>query len=65
MEPKASPNTTDEPQPADDLERARRKRAAVKANHDWINSVGMIEDTPEEREAWALGEAWRRAQTDP
>ena len=50
-----------------DLARARKKRAAVEAkmNDRWKKTVGMMEDTPESREAWELGEAWRRAQTDP
>ena len=51
--------------PESDLERARRKRAALKGNKDWMKTIRLIEDTPDSREAWDLGEAWRRAQTKP
>ena len=52
---------------AADLARTRKKRAAVEAkmNDRWKKTVGMMKDTPESREAWELGEAWRRAQTNP
>jgi hypothetical protein len=54
----------------EDLARARRKKAAVlevirKAGKNGLNSLGMMQDTPDAREAWALGEAWRKAQTYP
>lgn len=54
----------------EDLARARRKKAAVlevirKAGKNGFNSLGMMQDTPDAREAWALGEAWRKAQTYP
>ena len=47
--------------------RTRKKRAPVEAkmNDRWKKTVGTMKDTPESREAWELGEAWRRAQTDP
>ena len=50
-----------------DLARARKKRAAVEAkmNDRWKKTVGMMEDCPWEREAWELGEQWRREQVDP
>ena len=51
--------------PETDLERARRKQAAVKTNKNWMKTVGLMEDTPAAREAWALGEKWRREQVDP
>jgi len=52
---------------AEDPDRARRKQAAVKATIKprWRTARGAMEDTPESREAWDLGEQWRRAQTDP
>jgi hypothetical protein len=55
---------------AADLARARRKQAAVlesmrKTGRTGRSALGMIEDTPLAREAWALGEAYRRAQTAP
>lgn len=39
-----------------------KPRPAIK---DWRQAVGMMEDTPFAREADALGEAYRRAQTHP
>lgn len=47
------------------MERARKKREAVKPNRDWRKVVGLLGDSPFEREAWALGEAWRKAQREP
>jgi len=32
---------------------------------DWRLAMGMMEDTPEAREADRLGAEWRRAQVDP
>ena len=32
---------------------------------DWQQAVGMVEDSPFAREAVALGEAYRRSQTQP
>jgi hypothetical protein len=46
------------------IERARRKREALVIK-DWRNIQPFLEDTPEVRETWALGEAWRKAQTEP
>ena len=40
-----------------------QKRPVV--TKDWHNSLGIIEDTPFAREAFALGEEWRKSQTDP
>ena len=64
-----------EPTPAqpcvdEDLARARRKKAAVlevirNTGKSGLNALGVMQDTPEAREAWALGEAWRKAQTYP
>ena len=45
-------------------ERARRKRAVLVVK-DWRKAKPRLKDTPEAREAWALGEAWRKAQTEP
>lgn len=61
-----APETPAEKNPA----RARRKQAAVrelirKTGKDGRNALGMIEDTPVAREAFALGDAYRRAQTCP
>ena len=50
---------------AEDLTRARRKRNAVKVNQDWRTASGAMEDTPDARTSWKLGEQWRREQTDP
>lgn len=55
---------------AADLARARRKQAAViaamrKLKKDWRKFAGTMQDTPESREAWALGEAYRKAQKSP
>ena len=54
----------------EDLARARRKQAAVrelicKTGKTGKNSLGMIQDTALAREAFALGEAYRRAQHVP
>ena len=46
------------------IERARQKRAALVIK-DWRLAKPRLEDTEEVREAWALGEAWRKAQTEP
>ena len=53
-----------------DLVRARGKKEAVlekirETGRSGLKSLGMMQDTPEAREAWALGEAWRNAQTYP
>ena len=56
---------TDSDKALADLERARRKRAAVKVNKNWVKVIGTIPDDAFAREAWALGEAWRKAQTTP
>ncbi|MFN0078796.1 MAG: hypothetical protein ACKVY0_20230 [Prosthecobacter sp.] len=54
----------------EDLVRARRKKAAVidlirKTGRNGRQAFGTMQDTPDAREAWALGEAWRKAQTSP
>jgi len=48
-----------------DLERARRMRAAVKVNKNWLKSMGMLKDSQFARDACALGEEWRHSQVDP
>lgn len=63
-------SSTEEPVVDENLARARRKKAAVlelirKTGRTGLNAAGMMEDTPAAREAWALGEAWRKAQTYP
>lgn len=55
--------TDDRPESA--VERAERKRAAIPSNDQWIKAGGMLGESDIEREAWALGEAWRKAQTEP
>ena len=50
---------------AEDLARASRKQAAVNGNNDWRTAIGAMEDSPDSREAWNLGEQWRRSITDP
>jgi hypothetical protein len=54
----------------EDLARARRKRAAVlelirKTGKNGKNFRPTMEDNAIAREAWELGEAWRKAQTSP
>lgn len=46
-----------------ELSRSETKRPPMVK--DWRQAVGMLEDTPFAREADALGEAYRRAQTEP
>ncbi len=46
------------------VERAIRKRAALIVK-DWRKAKPRLEDTAEVHDAWALGEAWRKAQIDP
>ena len=53
-----------------DLARARRKQTEVLemirlTGKDGRHSLGMIEDTAIAREAFALGEVYRRSQTSP
>ena len=62
--------TTRETTAKKNLSRARRKQAAVlelirKTGKDGRSTPGMMKDTPMAREAWTLGEAWRKAQTAP
>jgi hypothetical protein len=59
---KADPKPTAAPKA--DRARARRKREALVIK-DWRKAKTRIEDTPLAREAWALGEAYRRSQTTP
>jgi hypothetical protein len=54
----------------EDLARARRKQAAVlelmrKTGKNGRNIRPMMEDNQMARDAWALGESWRKAQTEP
>jgi hypothetical protein len=54
----------------DDAARARRKQAAVhalirKTGRDGRNALGLIRDSPLAREAFDLGEEYRRSQTAP
>ena len=65
MQTTLEPSATPADKATEDLARGRRKQAAVKVNDNWRTSIGKLEDTPEERAIWALGEQWRRAQTDP
>lgn len=46
------------------IERARQKRAALVIK-DGRLAKPRLQDTKEVRDAWALGEAWRNAQTEP
>jgi len=46
------------------IERARQKRAALVIK-DWRLAKPRFEDSEIEREAWALGEEWRKAQIEP
>ena len=48
-----------------ELERARRKREALATNKDWLKTFGTITDDAFSREAWALGEAYRKTQIEP
>jgi len=62
--------STTEPQSAAakaaaDLARARRKQAAVKIKHGWKTRTSRVEDSAFAREAFALGEEFRRDQTTP
>ena len=51
----------------DDAARARRKQAAVrelirKSGKDGSRVLGRLPDDEMTREAWALGEAWRKSE---
>lgn len=64
------PHVTPEPAVDEALARARRKQAAVmekvqQRGNRWKSASGKMQDTAFAREAWALGEAWRMAQTEP
>lgn len=66
----ATDSSPEAPAADEDLARARRKKAAVlesirKTGRNGLQAAGLMEDTPAAREAWALGEAWRKAQTYP
>jgi hypothetical protein len=70
MSKEAAPKPAAKARPETDAGRARRKRAAVlelirNTGRNGRNARGMIEDTPLAREAFALGEAYRRSQTEP
>jgi len=65
MNPMPADRAAEQAQRDADLERARRKRAAVKVKQGWRKSVGRIDDTPLAREAFALGEEYRRSQKEP
>ena len=63
MEPTIEQRVTQLEKQVEEIHRAVAKRPAkIK---DWREAVGMIEDTPEAREAFALGEQYRRSQTSP
>jgi hypothetical protein len=66
----ATDSSTAAPAVDEDLARARRKKAAVlelirKTGQNGLQAASLMDDTPEAREAWSLGEAWRKAQTYP
>lgn len=44
-----------------ELKRRINKRPLV--IKDWRNSIGILQDTPFAREAFALGEEWRQSQS--
>ena len=52
----ASPNLVD-------AGRARQKREALQIK-DWRKAAGRIENSSDAQDAWALGEAWRKAQQE-
>jgi len=61
---KASHTTEINERTPESIERAERKCAELIIK-DWRKVKPRLEDTPEVREAFALGEAWRNAQTEP
>ena len=67
---KAMPPTATKPIVNGDIARARRKQAAVRklirdTGKTGKNALGLIRDTPVARQAFAMGEEYRRAQTCP
>ena len=64
MKTTAQQQTTARQKAATGLARAQRKREALVVK-DWRKGIGKLKDTPMAREADALGEQWRRAQTNP
>lgn len=67
---KAMPPTATKPIMDADLARARRKQAAIRklirqTGKTGKNALGLIQDTPVARQAFAMGEEYRRAQTCP
>ena len=48
-----------------EIERTQHKREALKTNRDWLKTFGTIVDDEFSREAWALGEEYRKAQSEP
>jgi hypothetical protein len=55
---------------SDDQARAQSKQAAVlktirETGKNGRGSQGMMKDSALAKEAWALGETWRNAQTEP
>lgn len=46
-----------------DVKRARQKREALPIK-DWRKAAGRIDHTSDAKDAWALGEAWRKAQQE-
>lgn len=65
MKTKKNAPAAGEAKAAEDVARARRKRAAIRVNQSWRTACGAMEDTPEARAAWDLGAQWRRTQTEP
>ena len=67
---KETPLTPTKPIVDADFARARRKQAAVReiirqTGKTGKNALGLIRNTPVAREAFAMGEEYRRAQTCP
>jgi hypothetical protein len=65
---KATPPTRTKTTVDADLARVRRKQAAVRklirrTGKTGKNALGLIQDTPVAREAFAMGEEYRRAQS--
>jgi hypothetical protein len=65
MQPTLEPPATPADKAAEDLARARRKQATVKVKQGWRTRVSRVEDTAFARDAFALGEEFRRSQTTP
>ena len=59
-----SAQTLTDAERAEEKERARRKREAL-VMKDCRQAKTRLEDTPFAREAWALGEKYRKSQRSP